>query len=195
MNKTPQFHHPDLSDDRLQYLADLMVKVRHDTLELYDEVGGDDPWSHGCRAYARTKSNIVKESENLEWLKVLDASLQFVFAIGEVPIRFYRGAPEKPNEKTMRRSFSELNQLSLNFTNEVAASLAWRFAIETDIDGEVSQVSFFGSSLDKSIVCRWDANIHEFVTDISSELVQPIEGVNLDAPMVTIPIKRKYSGE
>jgi len=112
-----------------------------------------------------------------------------------VPIRFYRGAPEKPNEKTMWRSFSELNQLSLNFTNEVAASLAWRFAIETDIDGEVSQVSFFGSSLDKSIVCRWDANIHEFVTDISSELVQPIEGVNLDAPMVTIPIKRKYSGE
>src|SRR3546814_6324421 len=59
--------------------------------------------------------------------------MQFVFSIGDVPARFYRGEPDEPNTRTLKQTFSELQQLSLFGAGELVKLTPeplYRFAVE-----------------------------------------------------------------
>jgi hypothetical protein len=131
----PWIAYPSLTLDRLTTVAALMRDTRNSTVLLHDESAGDSSWSLGCRIYSRTIANISREAASTPWLDVLPEThtLRFTFAIGSVPMKFYKGEPEDVPGRSQVRSYAELRQLSLAFEMEgIAPTHVLRLAVESD---------------------------------------------------------------
>ena len=186
----PWDYHPHLTEDRLQAVAAMLVDGRHAALERYDEEAGDSGWTHGCRAFQFCRHRVLRaiDSGDLPWLTAIDRSLQLIFKIGEVPVRIYKGEAEEPTDRTMRQSFVELRQLEILFPeHDEGRDLAYRFAVETDIDGSVLAVKFVGLR-GESTILNWvvpfdnsafAGTVGRAATQ-SVELTPPIVGVRVD---------------
>jgi hypothetical protein len=136
----PTEKYPSLTDERLSLIADNLREVRNTALGLYDPIGGDDAWSHGCRVYSRSKFRITQLSQRHSWLGIVeeDSKLRFTFAIDGIPIRFYRGSPDDPPSNYLVTTYGELAQRQLFPHRELDKIL--RIAIETDGEGRVATV-------------------------------------------------------
>ncbi len=185
-DRAPWDYHPDLSEERLLYVADQIAHVRREALELHDEEQGDTPWSFGCRVYDRTRMTLIKEAEGLLWLSIVDPSLRFIFQIGSVPIRIYRGEADEPTERTLSRSFPELKQISMEFSAE-DRDLLWRFAVEADSYGDITAITFIGTTDSGEIRCSWDAPLIDPVATVSDMGKPSGDGVELTPPTVLPP--------
>lgn len=193
---TPWEHHAALTRDRLISIAKLIERGRNHALDRYDPSVGCTPWTVGCEAFAFQKFEIETASFSLEWLEILDPSMQFIFSVGGVPVRFYRGEPDDPTTRTLKQSFSELKQLSLFGAEELvklADEPAYRFAIETDVDGALTAVTFVVLA-GETPVLTWQVPLDEPVTKISPLWVEGSDGVELPAPAVGIASIKKKAG-
>jgi hypothetical protein len=133
-----------LTTERLAIVADTLRKATDATLELYDPIGGDTPWSHGCRAHVRRMKAVTDAAKEYEWLTILpdEESLRFTFAIGGVPIRSYRGYPEDVPTRHLYQTFAEIFQLQMVLIEGARATdQVLRMAIETDSEGQVSAIT------------------------------------------------------
>ena len=150
--------HPALTEDRLRTCALLLANARRDAVRLASPEMGDDAWSVGCRAYAfgRQRLRRAVEQRSHNWLTLLDESHHFVFMIGDVPIRFFRGAADEPTNRTLRRQTIEAEQLSMALGEERAEGLVFRFALEATADGNVDRVVFLALRGEEGRVeCLW----------------------------------------
>lgn len=193
---TPWEHHPALSRDRLITIGQLIQRGRDFAMDRFDPDVGCTGWTLGCEAFAFQRHQIIQAAANVDWLSILDPTMQFVFSIGDVPARFYRGEPDDPNTRTLKQTFSELQQLSLFGADELVKLTAeplYRFAVETDLDGSIAAITFviLGG---ETPVLTWSIPLDEPVTKISPLWVEGSEGVELPAPSVGIPAKRKKDG-
>lgn len=154
----PWEYHSDLTEERLETVAAMLVDGRHAALERYDEEAGDNGWTHGCRAFQFCRHRVLQAIDGGEfvWLTAIDRTLQLIFKIGDVPVRIYKGDAEEPTDRTLRQSFGELRQLEILFPeHDEGRDLAYRFAVETDVDGSVLAVKFVGLR-GESAVLIWD---------------------------------------
>ena len=137
----PTKKYPSLTDERLSLLAAALRDVRNTTLALYDPLGGDNEWSHGCRVYVRSRFKITQLSREQPWLSIVqeEQRLRFTFAIEGIPIRFYRGSPDDPPDNYLVTTFGELQQRQL-FDGLRPLDKILRLAVETDREGRVSTV-------------------------------------------------------
>ncbi|MGH7239498.1 MAG: hypothetical protein ACREHG_05465 [Candidatus Saccharimonadales bacterium] len=191
MNSPASFH-PDLTEDRLNVIADILISTRNETVDLFDPDAGDTNWDLGCRVYGRSCTRIIRAGPKYDWLNVSDTTLHLVFNIGQVPIRFYTGSSDDPTARTMERSFPELQQLSLAFP-KVTELLTWRFAVEAEADGKAFRVVFAGFTSAEEIECEWIRNAHEstgHTVDRGSHA--PEDGVELPLPQVAIPHEKAH---
>lgn len=151
MDQFPWEVHPDLTQDRLEFLARIIRSVRADALEAHEPDKGDTAWGLGSRAHERTLFAIANAGAGIasDWLRVIEPGLHFVFAIGAVPIRFYRGEADHPPSRSLRRNYPEIQaaQTSMfafpGFASSATAAAhgyVWRLAIETDVEGMVDRV-------------------------------------------------------
>jgi len=143
-NFLPWNSYSPLTAERLSIVADKLRKARNDTLNLYDPIGGDTPWSHGCRAHVRQIKAVLDGAKEYDWLTILpdEEALRFTFAIGGVPIRFYRGTPAEIPEHHLYRTFAEIRQLQLVLIPEARKTAkVLRMAIELDAEGNASEIS------------------------------------------------------
>lgn len=182
----PWEYHPHLTHDAIVAVGRLIAQGRSDALIRHDETIGDDGWTLGCRAFQYARFQITKaaESPSFEWLTIMDPTKQFIFKIGDVPVRFYKGDADEPSERTLRQTFSELSQLAFVFGREDAAGLAYRFAVETDFDGALTGIKFVGLRGD-SPVFVWDVPYTDAVSVPPATL--PTKGVDLPKPEVRTP--------
>lgn len=182
----PWDYHPHLTRDALVAVAGLIAQGRSDALIRHDETIGDDGWTLGCKAfqYARFQISKAAGAEGFEWLAIIDPTKQFIFKIGDVPVRFYKGEADEPSDRTLRQTFSELNQLAFTFGKEEGAGLAYRFAVETDFDGAITSIKFVGLR-GESPVFVWDVPYNEAVT--LPPAAPATEGVDLPKPEVRVP--------
>jgi hypothetical protein len=115
-----------------------------------------------------------------------------VFCIGGIPARFYRGEPDDPTDRTLKQSYPELDQLSL-FSDEelrkLGGQLLYRFAVETDIDGSLTAVTFVILS-GNSPILTWPIPLDAPVSKVSPLWVEGTEGVELPAPSVGLPDRK-----
>lgn len=198
MLKKPWEYYPDLSADRLIEIADILRSTRAAVLELHDETMGDDNWSLGCRVYACTKNRIIEaaydSNTTMEWLSIVDPSLDFVFKIGDVPIRFYRGDADQPHPRALRINALE-QQLSLDlFGKDTGNHLHWRFAIETDIDGAIQKIAVVGMTSTGIVECSWEVPPKAEETDIpasSGDTAVEEAGVDLPEPVIRLIARKK----
>lgn len=177
--------HPALQEERLCFLANIIKKVRHKALLLHEPIEGDTNWGLGCRVHERTCNAIKLSAEEQPWLEVIDPSLHFVFSVGGVPIRFYRGEAENPNPRQLSRKYSEIEAQQCAFAFAVENSVwLWRMAIETDLDGEVMRIVMVQVSESGDIKNMWAIPLTGNVL-----LITPIhnnlrDGVELEPPVV-----------
>lgn len=193
---TPWEHHNALSRDRLVMIAKLIERGRNNALDRFDPSIGCTPWTVGCEAFAFQKREIEAASAELTWLEILDPSMQFVFSIDGVPFRFYRGEPDDPTARTLKQSYSELKQLSLFGADELvklATDPAYRFAIETDLEGALTAITCVVLAGDTPVL-TWEIPLDEPVTKVSPLWVDGSEGVELAAPAVGIAARKKIDG-
>ena len=139
----PWIKYPSLKKDHLSIIGGIVRRVRSDTAELHDSGCGDNSWSLGCRAYARTCFALRQAERDYTWLKIVNEGqyLKFTFAIDSVPIRFYHGDASDPPSKYLEVTFGELRQQRLAFDMGVPVDDVLRLAIETDVEGRASTIT------------------------------------------------------
>lgn len=141
----PFADYPELKEEYLSTVADIIRQARKDALKHYDAAHGDDSWSHGVRAFAWSKFALTEGTKKYPWLTSLDAfpRLRATFAISGRPFRFYRGIPEEPPSRYLTRTFAEIRQFQFVLKFDGARSLdkTLRVAVETNELGETTDVT------------------------------------------------------
>jgi hypothetical protein len=190
--------HFDLQDDRLQLLAQFFASTRSALVALHDPISGDDSWALGCRGFARWRNQLLNKAKSGEWpwLGIINPGKKFIFSIGSVPVRFFKGSINRIPTRTLVYNFNECAQLSLAFPdggNDYGA-LKWRFAIETDHFGEPSSVIFAalsGEGEDANVVFHWKIPFEMESQCIELGSIRTDDMVELPAPAVEIPLTEK----
>jgi len=190
----PWITYPPLTQQRLSIVANVICRARNETLVLYDPTGGDNSWSHGCRAYARTCHALRETAKQHEWLRILPEfePLRFTFAIGTVPIRFYRGLPDEPPSRYLETTYAEVNQLQMALEIEGLRPLdtILRLAIETDPLGDVTQVSLIELDEAKNIT---NTHVIPLGTTALSKVI-PAQTKAIDVPPLNLePLENRQS--
>lgn len=189
MSRTyPWEYHSDLTAERLAIVARLIADGRQTAIELFDEEAGDNGWTLGCRAFQFGRARILRavDSGEYPWLDVIDRTLQLIFKIGEVPVRIYKGDADEPTDRTLRQSFGELRQLGLLFDeHDEGRDLAYRFAVETDVDGSVLAVRFVGLR-GETAVLNWDVPLDGDPLAAGTVGRPAMESIELAAPTVGV---------
>lgn len=130
--------------ERLSIVAEIIRESRRGTLALYDPMGGDNGWSHECRAYARSCFALTQAAKKYGWLRIIPEwePLKFTFAIDSVPCRFYHGAAADQPSRYSTRTDGELNhlQLALKLDGLRPIDTILRFAVETDAERQVTGI-------------------------------------------------------
>lgn len=183
----PWDYHKDLTEERLVAIGRLIVDGRQLAVELYDSDIGDDGWTLGCRAsqFGRHRILAAVDGRVFSWLGVIDRSRRLIFTIGEVPVRIYRGEADDPTDRTLHQSLNELKQLGFSFDErDEGRDLAYRFAVETDIDGSALAVKFVGLR-GETAVLNWDVplGLDAGSGGIGAPATDPVE---LDTPSVGV---------
>lgn len=184
----PWEYHSDLTAERLMMVARLIVDGRQAAVERFDEEIGDNGWTLGCCAFQYARARILRSADSGEypWLDVIDRTLQLIFKIGEVPVRIYRGEADEPTDRTLRQSFSELRQLGLLFNeHDEGRDLAYRFAVETDIDGSAIAVKFVGLR-GETAVLNWDVPLDGAPLAVGVVGRPATESIEIAAPTVGV---------
>jgi hypothetical protein len=152
MNALPWEIYPALTPERLAFVGRLMRSVRAEAADSHEPDKGDTAWGLGTRGHERTIFAITNAAAGIasDWLTVIEPGLHFVFGIGGVPIRFYRGEADSPPTKSLKRNYPEIaaqRQTAFIFPGFEAPARAkdakeylLRFAIETDIDGRADRI-------------------------------------------------------
>ncbi|WP_298190558.1 hypothetical protein [Novosphingobium sp.] len=182
----PWEYHPDLTEDRLSTIGAMLVDGRHAALERFDEEAGDNGWTHGCRAFQFCRHRILRaiDSGDHPWLTAIDRTLQLIFKIGEVPVRIYKGDAEEPTTRTMRQSFGEIRQLEMLFPeHDEGRDLAYRFAVDTDLDGSVIGIKFVGLRGDAPVMI-WEVPLDGISSYVGTVGRAATKSVELAAPNV-----------
>ncbi len=152
MSDKPWDIQPALTAERLAYIGRLMRAVRAEAADSHEPDKGDTWWGLGTRGHERTIFAITNAASGIasEWLTVIEPGLHFVFGIGGVPVRFYRGDAESPPTKSLKRNYPEIaaqNQMTFTTPGFEAPrpdpdtkEYFFRVAVETDIDGRADRI-------------------------------------------------------
>ena len=187
MKTFPWDYHVELTKERIVTVASLIVDGRQLAVELFDNEAGDNGWTLGCRAFQFGRFRILRAVDDgmYDWLGAIDRTLQLIFTIGGVPVRIYRGEAQEPTDRTRRQSNNELRQLGFSFDErDEGRDLAFRFAVETDLDGSVLAINFVGLR-GETAVLNWEVPI-DLLGSAGGIASPATDTVELDAPAVAV---------
>lgn len=182
-SKKPWEIHPSLTEEKICHLAKIIKEVRDKTLELYRPEEGDGVWSLGCRIYERTINTIHSESKAINWLDTIRNGLYFVILIDGVPIRYYKGDVDNPNQRSLNRKHLELEAQQYMF-KFYEPEWFWRLVVETDENGGILRIVMVQFTESGNFQNLWEIPIHEPVRVVISTALKYRESVKLDKPPV-----------
>lgn len=187
MLKKPSDIHPCLTDERVDYIGQLIARVRAENLDSADH--RDNGWSIGCRAHAWVSNEIIAETETTPWLEVVDPSLRFIAKIGNVEFSFYKGVADKPKNNIYSRaqSYPELKQSTLFTDMPVPEKLVWVYAIETDLEGITTNIEFFGLTESGEVIASRTVPLFDVYANVVDISVTERAPVDLPAAPVSLP--------
>jgi hypothetical protein len=198
-NLPPWTLYPSLTSDRLGIVARLIADVRHGAVLLHQPDAGDNNWSLGCRVYARTCRAIMEASQHYDWLTIIeDTGLHFVFALGGLPLRFYKGEPDKAPARSLRRNLPEIHAHQFSLFGEQASPRVdeiLRIAVETDSNGEAERITLVQLVEDEGegeVLNSWAIDFDSMPTVVPIEKIR--EGVALP-PAKVLPFKTEEKKE
>ncbi|WNG34419.1 hypothetical protein F0U61_12835 [Archangium violaceum] len=160
-DRLPWDVHPGLTLDRLQIIARLLADIRERVSLHLEPEEGDlhfGMWVAGTMAHARTAYQLTRMvfSGDYSWLSIVDGSMQFTFAIDRVPVRVFKGDPEKPSRSAQKKSPREaMIQLALFEMKEMGGGdldWQWRIAVEPEPTGEVFRITLVQVNVTAGVV-------------------------------------------
>jgi hypothetical protein len=188
----PWLKYPSLTADRLSVIANIIRSVRGQAVKLYEPTSGDQPWDLGCRVYSRTCFALRRATESYNWLTVLEEreSLSFTFAVGRVPVRFFRGDAEDAPKHYLITTPAEAKQqaLALEFEGITFHDEKIRIAVETGLDHLASAVTLV--TMDNDGVAMEGYSIPD---DIQSAVDTTAQSAPIDLPPPVIVALEKTS--
>ena len=205
--KFPWDIHPEIQRDRLLFVGHLLRAIRHEALETHEVAKGESNWSLGCRVLERTNFALVQsQSPDRPWFSILEAGRHFVFSIGGVPFRVYRGVAQPTKRSSLKRNHEEIHaqQLAFGFMTEPTDDVnwVWRIAVETDESGHVIRMTAFQAlclEADPDVADRvrnqWVIPLDEAISQGSNVTALRRDPVELPPPAVRRkPRKGRKSG-
>jgi hypothetical protein len=142
---------PVLQQTRLVTLAKVAVATRNKAFAEADRDAGDTAWGLACKAHERLMHALERLAVEHPWLTVVREGLYVMPHVEDVPIRLYRGAPDRPGSRHLEalrleheRSQAERSQMAFDFMGGPGdgGPWYWLMAMETGADGMVSRVVF-----------------------------------------------------
>lgn len=192
MIKRPSDLHCCLTDDRIDFIGQLIARVRAENLDAAE--ARDDDWSIGCRAHTWIRSEIKNQSHTTPWLSIIDSSLRFIAAIGSVQFSFYKEIVEKPKSNICSRAQSHpnLRQHSFSFDElPIPDKIVWAYAVETDLEGSTTNIKFLGMSESGEVLASRTVPIFGTLTNLVGISSSESEPVDLPPAQPSLPRTRK----
>ncbi len=194
MENKPWLLAPQLMQEYLFKIAQLLVQVRGEVIERHEPEIGDTRLSLGMRAYECCRMRMIYQSQLGEWpwLSILTSEGRFTFAIDGIPVRFSRNDPNQLPTRKLIPSDEGLKQMNLFEDVSEFAALRWFFIIDTPYDMPVEKAYFVGYSEYDAIICQWEIPLDDIVPalgEVSEE--QPQAVVQHPAPTKVKSIKPK----
>jgi len=105
--------HPDVTTKRLAFLARLIAGVWKKVRNAHKPVEGDTMLGYGVRFHERMCHALRQAALKFSWLRLIERRRHFVFTIGAVPFRVYRGHAKRPKKNYLVRQQREQDQQTL----------------------------------------------------------------------------------
>lgn len=139
----PWDYNPELTEDRLIRVAQLIERGRNDAVDRHEPAIGGTSWTRGVCAYSYAKHQIIQAAgtPGFEWLDVINDGLRFQFSIGKAPMRFWRGDFAEPSDRIA--AATPMEQLLLELEPGVpTAGVLFRIGLTTDDEGAMLEACF-----------------------------------------------------
>lgn len=171
---------PELQEERLLRLAQLLVQVRGEVIDRHEPELGDTRLSLGMRAYECCRSRIIFKSEERvwPWLSILTEQGRFTFAIDGIPVRFSRNDPNSLPDRKLIPSHEGFEQMNLFEKRSDFSHLRWFLVIDTPYDLPVENAFFIGYSETNEIVCKWEIPLSDkfaIVSEVDNKRPQAVK--------------------
>jgi hypothetical protein len=188
---TPWEFHSDLSLDRLQQIGKVLRDVRQAAILLHDPADGDTPWILGVRIYGRSAEMLMRTGIELwDWFKVIKEPLEFVFAVGAVPLRFCHDDSDHLDASHLRVSDFEAQQIEIAFGDN-ATDLIWRIVVETNSGGETQQIVLIGTTPNGDLRCKFVIPPMDGALSFITQSIRPRVGPGVELPPPRVRIRKK----
>ncbi|KEA61849.1 hypothetical protein ADIMK_3996 [Marinobacterium lacunae] len=133
-------------------------------------------------------------SKRKPWLGIVNPEGRFTFSINGVPVRFYRGEPETPEERRFIASPAALQQQSLLPLSESDAAILWFFVMEADSEDYADKVTFCGFDAEtREQVSNWEIPLTGTVASKPASVGEKVEPVA--KPEVKVKLKAKSADQ
>lgn len=141
-----------LTDDRLRVIAEHLLDIRYETIEMLN-TPLDDNYVKETAAYGRQRNMLIQLSlgRQYDWLSLLHAGMDVTFAIGTIPCRFFTDDPLHPNKD----GFFKKNSTDDLFATDDQIPVTWRFIVSKSHGESDSKVYFIGYNNYNDKICEW----------------------------------------
>lgn len=160
MPRHPSLITPALTELRLQLLVHAIKEARAGAVSKHEPAKGENEWTRGCVAYARTCFAFAEVAKDHPWLRVTQAGLSCTLSIEGEPVRFFCGEAEHPSGRSLRRAIEEAvsgGRLPF-YQNELASEeegWVWLMVIEPNGDGTAGRVVFLQANANHDTRNAW----------------------------------------
>lgn len=194
MTEKPWDINPDMTQERIGVIANLIAEVRGEVIDRHDEELGDTRLSLGIRAYECSRSRIITLAKQKEfpWLRIITPEGRFTFNIGNTPVRFTRNVPKYLPDRKMIRSTEAARQLRqlLLFEQHANTEITWFIVFDTFYKNPADNVYCVGYDQSKQIICQWDVPIEDSVPMMSDKGATLPQAVDVKEASVKLKAKR-----
>lgn len=149
----PSDFYADLTEDRLQTIANHLLDVRYNALAVLQSEY-DNNYTRECTVFGRQREMLIRLALRKvhPWLELKHAGMDVTFCIGSVPCRFFTDDPNHPQ----KHGFFRRNQVDQLFAPEDTKPVVWRFVIERAMtDDDEDQVYLIGYNVFEEKICEW----------------------------------------
>lgn len=204
MTEKPWGINPDLKEDRIITLAQVIAEVRGEVIDRHDEELGDTRLSLGMRCYecCRTRLTRLADINQWSWLFNLNKTGKFTFLIGNTPVRFVRYDPNNlPWTKLIPSEYAarQLNLLSYLSEYKQYSDLIWYFVFDTEYNHSADRIYFVGhrrnKDKSKEIVCKYQISLEGkkgLLFEVNTPELQPVEVA--EAPL-SLKVKHRKTAD
>ncbi len=187
---------PDLTQDRLVTLARAAVTTRNRAFAEADRAAGDTNWGLACKAHERLMHCLGHLAGGGEhpWLTVIRDGLYLMPRIDDVPVRVFRGTPDRPGSRHLdalrlehERAQPARPQMAFDFmggaVDDGTGPWYWLMAMETGDGGMVSRVVFFQANDAGETRYPWECPlvVEERAAVVAVEVAAPVLPVVVEA--------------